>query len=148
MRKAFDKELYNKYDIAARTAVKELLKGTDWTVQDSEKKMAVDLEIYEGTAKIAYIETEVKLNWNQEKFQYGDVQWPERKWKYCKLDKPTIFLMFNHDLSQYLTATGDTLLSSKLEMIRNKYVKYGENFFKVPVDKVIFNDVQGQLRSL
>jgi hypothetical protein len=56
--------------------------------------------------------------------------------------------MFNHDLSRYLTATGDTLLSSKLEMIRNKYVKYGENFFKVPVDKVIFNDVKGQLRAL
>jgi hypothetical protein len=45
MRKAFDKELYNKYDVAARAAVKELLKDTIWTVQDSEKKMAVDLEI-------------------------------------------------------------------------------------------------------
>lgn len=148
MRKAFDKELFNKYDVAARTAVKELLKGSDWTVKDSEKKMAVDLEIYKGTEKIAYIETEVKLSWNKKEFIYPDVQWPERKWKYCKLDKPTIFLMFNHDLSQYLTTTGEILLSSKLEMVRNKYVKYGENFFKVPVEKVMFNDVHGQLRSL
>lgn len=148
MRKRFDKELYNKYDKAAKDMVNKLFKGTAWTVKVSEKKTAVDFEVYENGKHICYLEAEVKLNWETPEFPYGDVQWPERKWKYCQLDKPTIFIMFNRDLSKYLTATGTDLLGSKLEMVRNKYISYGENFFKVPVSKITFNDVYSEIRGL
>lgn len=149
MRKHFDRELYNKYDTMAKAKVNELFDDTGWTIEVNEKKMGVDFLVYdEDDEHVAYLEVEVKTNWKEETFPYSDVQWPERKWKYCELDKPTIFLMFNIDLSQYLTARGETLLGSKLEMVRNKYVRYGENFFKVPVSKITFNDVYKELRDL
>ena len=119
-RKHFDRELYNKFDTLAKEKVEKLFKGTAWEVTVSPKKTAVDFEIREGGEHIGYLEVEVKRNWNQKEFQYPDVQWPERKWKYCQLDKPTIFLMFNHDLSNYLTATGEILLGRKMEMVRNR----------------------------
>lgn len=147
-RKHFDKELYNKYDTAAKLAVEKLFEGSDWTIQISPKKTAVDYMIFEGGEHIGYLEVEVKMNWSTPIFPYADVQWPERKWKYCNLDKPTIFLMFNHDQSQYLTATGEVLLGSKLEMVRNKYVRFGENFFKVPVTNIRFNDVYSEIKAL
>lgn len=147
-RKHFDKELYAKYDVAAKKAIKKIFKGSAWTIKENEKKTGVDFLVFEGDKHIAYLEVEVKMNWNQKDFPYGDVQWPERKWKYTQLDKPTIFLMFNHDLGQYLTARGETLLNSKLEMVRNKYVRFGENFFKVPVSEITFNDVHSELRDL
>jgi len=148
MRKHFDKELYKKYDTAAKAAAEKLFENSAWTIKISEKKTAVDYQVFEGDKHIAYLEVEVKMNWNVKDFPYTDVQWPERKWKYTQLDKPTIFLMFNHDLSQYLTAPGKALLNSKLEIVRNKYVRYGEQFFKVPVSEVTFNDVHSQIRGL
>jgi len=141
MRKHFDKALYDRYDAAAKTAARTLLQHTNFVLKDSEKKTDVDFEIYKDDKLIGFLEVEVKRNWAVGPFIYNDVQWPERKWKYCNLTKPTVFLMFNADLSQYLTATGEDLLSSKIEMIRNKYVAYGESFFKVPVSKVIFNNI-------
>ena len=147
-RKHFDKDLYNKYDTLAKEQALKIFKGTTWTLEYNEKKTDVDFKIMEGDEHIGYLEVEVKMNWDTVAFPYGDVQWPERKWKYCQLDKPTIFMMFNHDLGCYLTAPGSILLGSKLEMIRNKYVKFGENFFKVPVTNVRFNDVHGEVRSL
>lgn len=148
MRKKFDKSLYDKYDAAAKTKLAEIFKGLQWQVKVSPKKMDVDFEVYKDGELVGYLETEVKLNWNTAPFPYSDVQWPERKWKYCSLGKPTIFMMFNHDLSEYLTAMGTDLLSSKLEMVRNKYIPYGENFFKVPTTKVIFNDITAALGKL
>lgn len=147
-RKHFDKELYKKYDTMAKEKVEKIFKGTIWTIAVNEKKMGVDYLVYKDGEHVAYMEVEVKTNWADNEFQYPDVQWPERKWKFCNLDKPTVFLMFSGDLTNYLTATGKTLLGSKMEMIRNKYVPYGENFFKVPVAKVRFNNVHEELRSL
>lgn len=147
-RKHFDRELYNKYDVLAKDKVMDLFKDIPWEIKGSVKKTDVDFEIYEAGEHIAYLEVEVKMNWNVEKFQYNTVQWPERKWRYAQLDKPTIFLMFNHDLSQYLTATGEVLINSKLEMVRNKYVRYGENFFKVPINEIRFNDIQAEVKAL
>ena len=141
MRKKFDKELYDKHDTDAKVAVNKLFEGSVYKIVENPKKMGVDFLVFEGEEHIAYLEVEVKNNWKTPKFLYDDVQWPERKWKFCSLDKPTIFLMFNIDREFYLTASGVTLLKSPLQMVRNKYVKFGENFFKVPVGNVIFNDV-------
>lgn len=148
MKKKFDKALYAKYDMAAKDAAISLFEGTAWTVVENTDKHGVDLLVYEDGLHIGYIEVEVKNNWVGPKFQYGDVQWPERKWKFCRLDKPTIFLIFNSDKSHYLTTTGDVLLGSKLEMVRNKYIKFGEHFFKVPIKDITFDDVYDELRRL
>ena len=149
MRKKFDKDLHNKYDTLARDKAKKVFESlTPYSIVESEKKTAVDFMIYKDGVHIGYLEVEVKKTWDGPQFKYADVQFPERKWKYCKLDKPTIFMMFNSDLSNYLNVTGEDLLSSKLEMVRNKYIKFGEMFFKVPVDKITFDNVQVLLDKL
>lgn len=149
MRKKFDKDLHSKYDSLARGKAQEVFSSlAPFTIKESEKKTAVDFEIYKDGVHVGYLEVEVKKTWDGPDFKYADVQFPERKWKYARLDKPTIFMMFNADLSCYLNVTGEVLLKSKLEMVRNKYIKYGENFFKVPVEKVIFNNVKELLDQL
>ncbi len=149
MRKKFDKELYNKYDTAAKTAAIKLFENlTPYTIEQSLKKTAVDFRILKDGELVGYLEVEVKRTWKGSTFEYPDVQFPERKWKYCKLDKPTIFMMFNEDLSSYLTVEGETLISSKLEMVRNKYIKYGEMFFKVPVGNILFDNIKPMLDNL
>lgn len=149
MRKKFDKELYAKYDTLARDKTKEIFSSIEgFSVEESIRKTDVDFRILKDGVHIGYLEVEVKRTWDGDTFKFADVQFPERKWKYCKLDKPTIFLMYNSDLSHYLNVTGENLLSSKLEMVRNKYIKFGELFFKVPIDKITFDSVQSMLEAL
>jgi hypothetical protein len=148
MRKFFDKDLHNKYDTPAKNIVNKLFKNTAWRVELSDKNTDVDFKVYKNNELVAYLEVEVKTLWNDAIFPYSDVQWPGRKAKYCNLDKPTIFLMFNKNLSKYLTALDKDLLASDRVMVRNKYVAYGEIFFKVPLEKVLFNNVYKQLMRI
>lgn len=103
--------------------------------------MGVDLIVLDKNKLdkvLFYVECERKTVW-KDKFAYADVNFPERKLKYCQLDKPTYFIMFNHDFSEYLVVKGDDLAASPLEIVPNKYITYGEKFFKVPLSKVTFN---------
>jgi hypothetical protein len=139
MRKRFDKQLYAENDEKARKAAKEVLKG--YTVIDNPRKMGVDLIVLDPKNHekvLFYVECECKRVW-KDKFSYDTVQFPERKLKYTQLDKKTYFIMFNHDFSEYLVVKGDDLASSPLEIVPNKYITYGEKFFKVPLSKVTFN---------
>ena len=153
MRKLFDRELYEKYDSLAKNAVKNLFKdvssltGHDFDIQENVKKRGVDLLAYAFGNHIFNIETEVKRVWKGE-FEYDSVQFPERKQKFAELDKPTLFIMFSEDLSQYLVVNNTDLLNAPKAMVRNRYVSYGENFFQVPLDKVIFNDLRKALINM
>ena len=139
MRKKFDKALYEENDAKARKAAKEILK--DYNVIDNPRKMGVDLIVLDKNKLdkvLFYVECECKKVW-KDKFTYDSVQFPERKLKYTQLERPTYFIMFNHDFTQYLVVKGSDLAASPLEIVPNKYITYGEKFFKVPLDKVSFN---------
>lgn len=139
MRKKFDKELYEQNDAKARAAAKEILK--DYNVIDNPRKMGVDLIVLDKTKLdkvLFYVECECKRVW-KDTFTYDSVQFPERKLKYTQLERDTYFIMFNHDFTQYLVVKGEDLASSPLEIVPNKYITYGEKFFKVPLSKVTFN---------
>lgn len=141
MNKPFDRTLFAENDKKARDAVKAWFKGSKvYRVIDNPKKMGVDLLLYEGEEHVGNIEVEVKRVWNGD-FKYTSVQFPQRKSKFCVLSQPTLFVMFNSDLSQFLTVTGQDLLSSPLAVVPNKYVFQGEQFYQVPLDKVIFNQL-------
>lgn len=138
MRKLFDRELFNENDKRARKAVKRILE--DYNVIDNPKKMGVDLIVQDKDGNtMFYVECEIKKVWKSE-FTYTDVQFPFRKEKYCLLDKPTYFIMLNYDLSQFLVVKHNDMLASPKEIVRNKYVPYGEEFFKVSLEKVKFNE--------
>ena len=141
MRKPFDAALYAENDALARNKVRELLSDR-FTVVDNPKRYGVDLLVYNESGEHLFnVETEIKRVWVND-FIYTSVQFPERKRKFCALEKPTYFVMFNSDLSQYLVVKGADLAASPLEMVRNKYVKFGEHFFQVTLDKVAFNNFQ------
>lgn len=140
-RKHFSKELHAENDDLCRSAVKTLLKKSQFTCTDNPKKMGVDLLLFKGDDHIGYIETERKIVWKSEKFPYENVNFLYRKLKYAMLDKPTFFVMFSSDTKNFLTVMGKDLMSSPVEEVRNKYVFKEELFFKVPLDKVVFNDI-------
>lgn len=150
MRKLFDRELYEKYDSLAKKQVLKIFKnleGYTFDIQENEKKRGVDLLAFVNGEHVFNIETEVKRVWSGD-FEYDSVQFPERKKKFAELDKPTLFIMFNNNLSEYLVVNNTDLLNSPLEMVRNRYVPYGEHFFQVPLNRVIFNDVKKALINM
>lgn len=150
MRKFFDKELHAQFDGPAKNAVLKLfsdLEGYQFQVQENEKKRGVDLLVYKDDIHVFNVETEVKRVWKSE-FAYDSVQFPERKQKFAELDLPTLFIMFNHDLSEYLVVNGADLIGSPKEMVRNRYVSYGEYFFQVPLNRVLFNNLKKSIINL
>lgn len=149
MNKKFDKALFAANDLLARNKIKDILSSSpELVVEDNPKKMGVDLIVKNKEGEVLfYIEAEIKRVW-QGPFKYETVNFPSRKFKYCNLDKPTMFFMFNGDLSEYLTTTGNKIINSKTEIVRNKYVAFGEYFFKVELKDVVFNDVLAQIKEL
>jgi hypothetical protein len=149
MIKKFSKTLFKKYDTAAKEAVAEIFKDMkSYSIVPNEKKYGVDFLIYKKKEHIGYLEVEVKTVWKEEAFPYSDVNWPERKAKYAKLDKPTIFLIFSKYLEQYLTTTSKCFLKADKEIVRNKYIPYGEYFYKVPLKNVNFNAIKKDLKNI
>lgn len=149
IRKRFDPTLYVQTDNPAKNAVKEILKDSGFNIIDNPKKRDVDLLIYDLNGKhIANIECEVKLVWSGKEFTYEDINFPHRKEKYAILNQPTIFIMFNKDLTSYLTVTGDVLISSPLKEVPNKYLYRGEMFYKVSKNKAKYNDLINVLKGV
>lgn len=148
MRKKFDKKLYEACDLKAKTKAIALLKTHDLKACESPVKTDVDLMVYRDRDHLFNLETEVKLVWQEDAFPYANVQFPQRKQKYAILEKPTIFVMFNANMDKYLSVTSADLIKSPLEMVRNKYVKFGEYFFQVPLSKVSFNNLGESITKL
>lgn len=140
-RKRFDPVLHSQNDPTAREKIKAIFDGSEYKVVDNSKKMGVDLFLYKDGKHLLNIEAEKKLVWKTAKFPYESVQIPERKSKYFKLDKPTIFVVINADQSSYLVIKGEDLQNSPLKEVPNRYVWKGEQFFQVPMSKVSFDNL-------
>lgn len=148
IRKRFDPQLHKENDSLARKAIKSLLRGSGYKVKDNPKVREVDMLLYKNDKHIGYIEAEIKRVWRGDKFPYENVQFPERKEKYAKLEKPTIFVMFNEDQSHFLALHGKTMLNSPKAEVPNKYVRSGEMFFQILLDEVSINDLISVIREL
>ncbi|HEY8365680.1 MAG TPA: hypothetical protein VIL57_00905 [Bacteroidia bacterium] len=148
IRKRFDLDLYNENDNKAKNKAKELLVNSGFDVEDNPKKRGVDLLIFKDGKHIANIECEIKKVWKGPVFRYPTIQFPERKKKFAELEIPTVFLMFNEDLSAHLAVRGSDLLKSPLVEVPNKYCFKGELFFQVPLEQTVFNDIIKVLKSI
>lgn len=149
MRKRFDRDLYNETDKLAKNSAIKLVDSAKYTVTENPKKTNVDLLVADNEGKhIFNIECEIKKVWKTKEFPYESVQFPERKAKYANLDTPTIFVMFNHDLSSFLAVSGNSLLSSPCVEVPNKYVHKGEKFFQVPLTSVSFDDINKVIKEI
>ncbi len=148
VRKRFDRDLYNETDKLAKQTIIDLLKFSTYQITENPKKTQVDLLVYDGQDHILNIECEIKRVWKDKEFKYESVQFPERKAKYAKLDKKTLFVMLNADQTAYLTVKGEDLLASPLVEVPNKYNWKGELFYQVPLSKVVFNDMEKSVKEI
>jgi len=151
VRKAFDRDLWLANDRVAKEAVENLFSlpwNKKFEVVEHESHTAVDMELFVKGDVVANIETEIKRVWKGDTFQYPTVQFPERKRKFCELADPTVFIMWNFDLTSFIAVTSEDMLKSPCTEVPNKYVYKGELFFQVPLDKIHINDIKTPLKKL
>lgn len=147
--KQFSQALYNDTDLVARNALKKLLEDSSYHIVDNPDKYGVDLFlIYKGVHR-ANIEVEIKTNWKPKGiFEFDNVNFLRRKEKYCTLAEPTLFIIFNRDLSQYLTVDSRDIMACPLEEVSNKFNESGELFRKIPLNKVIINKIYKSIEEI
>jgi len=140
MNKRFSIELYNKYDEIACAVAKILLPkylSIDSLVNSPDKK-GVDLIGLTNFTHKFNVEVEVKTSWAKGlyPFPHKTIHILSRKRKFCLLRKPTLFCIFSLDFCGALLIPGSVLLKSPTEIISNRYMRLGESFFKIDLDKV------------
>lgn len=149
IKKPFDRSLYEEFDAKAKKAALKLFKKfPELTVYENPKKRGVDLIIEKNGKIVGYAELETTRLWKSDTFPYLVVNIPERKEKYCNQDKPTLFIMFSANYKNYLVITEKDLLKSKKEVVSNKCVKWGEEFYRVALNSVYFNGLEVVLKKM
>ena len=163
-RKRFDRELFEKYDKAAREATKKYFErisngvsydsegnvhdcGVTFKVEEHPDRYAQDLIV---TRNDFYndghwdqskfnVECEVKRVWKEEKFPYDSVQLPQRKEKFC--DGNTVFFIWNEPMTHAAVFEDEVIKDLTPIEVPNKYMYKDEYFFQIPLDKVDFISV-------
>ena len=133
--KKFDKALYDKNDQKAKQAAIKYLNQHGFVTKENEDRYGPDLIMTKNGRKY-YVEVEIKHAWKGNKFQYSDLQIPERKRKFTGLDHKTFFMVFNETLTEAFFCSEKVLLESPTENVKNVYMDE-EDFFKVPISKLI-----------
>ena len=141
MAKRFSQELHAANDEMCRKAAldsKSLLLhlGIDCLV-DNPDKYGVDLIGFLEDEVCCYVEVERKHGWSGPNFGLKTLHIPLRKKKFCWLDKPTHFVVFNKECSHGAIAPDTTLIDAEIVSL---WVKYESNaqFFDIPTDEVTF----------
>lgn len=120
----FLQQEYNENDARAKAKLIELMKITPGyktcTLVEPKDPYTVDFHVYRNGGHFANIEVEVKKTWKTKEFTYSDIQLLPRKKKFWEdethnLGRPTMFVMFNQDLSNHLV-----ILSDKMQEIFSK----------------------------
>lgn len=135
--KRFDQDLHDQYDKEKYVAI-EYFKKKNMTAVVNPVVHGVDLIVKDQNGKTFYCEVEVKENWIGEKFDFPDIHVLYRKKKYFQLDKPTVLMMFNYGITHALFLRDKDIMACIPQPKPNKFVKKGEYFFYVPLDKAIF----------
>lgn len=92
--KAFNQNMFNRYDIPARNIVKAALGEF---VTDNPDQYKQDLIITDETYKYKYIELQVCATWIGDKFPYDHVFIYERK---CHYGNDTLFMTLNKEMTR------------------------------------------------
>jgi hypothetical protein len=87
--------------------------------------------IAEGSKGKFYVECEVKTVWSGSVFPYDTLQLPERKSKF--FDKPTLFFVWNKELSDALMFKSEDIKDLTPVEVSNKYIASGEMFYQIPL---------------
>lgn len=138
-RKRFDRELFDKYDKAAREATTRVLKAKGYDVIEHPDRYAQDLIAYMPLDDFEFhVECEVKRVWKELEFPYDSVQLPQRKEKF--FDGKTRFFIWNEPLTRAATFWDNDVKGLTPVEVPNKYMFKDEYFFQIPLELVDFID--------
>lgn len=129
----------------AKEALRKHLDKRGWYTNIKESR-GVDIKAYTSKLVPCDHEVEVKLVWDGEwPDEWTDVHIPERKRQLIKTaaDKghDLVFWILNKDLTRAIRILGKEVKDELLKVIPNKRVRYGEQFFCVPLDRCTFVDI-------
>mgnify|MGYP003132442310 CR=1 FL=1 len=143
--KTFDNDLYNQSDQRGKEAAIKVLSQCLPCVLDpveTANRYGVDLTIVDwNNDPYCYVEVEIRNAWKSRKFPFDCLYIPRRKDKFTKLDKRTIFIVFNNNVTDFVACEGIELNRAVLKENPNKYVEKGEFFYKIPLTSFHYNSV-------
>lgn len=133
--KKFDKELFEQNDLKSRHVVKKFFFYKNIIVDDNKNKYGVDLISEDGNVQI---EIERRPMWKNEEFPYSKINIPERKAKFFKNEKVS-YVIVSNDYSRLGIIQGKKLINyinkDNLEESSNKFINFGEMFYKIPKEE-------------
>jgi len=101
---------------------------------ENNNQYGVDLLSPDGTLRM---ELEHRLSWTENDFNYDMINVPERKAKFLN-DGVTAYVILSKDFSRMGIIEGKDIKSyivdTNLHLNKNKYVRDGEFFYKIPRD--------------
>jgi hypothetical protein len=116
IRRKFNDELHDKYDVPARQAIKDAL--GDFVI-DHPDEYAQDLIINSPTCSYKYLEVQVCTTW-LDKYPYDTVHIYARKARY---DDDTLFITLNRAMTKgYIFSVGD------MKLVPRRLKKYSREF--------------------
>jgi hypothetical protein len=126
--KPFDKSLHDKFDaLAKRKAIQWFARHGVHAIENPDQ-YGVDLIV----PKFGYCEVEMKAGWKNGQFPFPSLHLPYRKLKFAKLDRPTMFIVWNAGLDQLLWVEGWAMSHLAPVEIDTRLMKK-EKFFDLPL---------------
>jgi hypothetical protein len=134
-RKPFSKSLHSSNDPQSRRVVIEYFRKQGIPLKENTNQFGVDLLSPDGTLQI---EVEHRLPWTEAEWPFADINVPERKAKFLAEGKAQ-YIILSRDFSRMGIIRGEDvkeyIVDENLHLNKNKFVKDGEYFYKVPTDK-------------
>lgn len=133
--KHFSTTLHRSNDPQSRKVVIAFFKKKGIPLEENPDKYGIDLISPDGSLQI---EIEHRLSWDAPEFPFPDINIPERKAKFFESGNAQ-YVILSKDFKYMGVLRGQDMLeyihNSNLHENKNKFVKNGELFFKVPVNK-------------
>lgn len=133
LHKKFDKKLYEKYDIPARTKLKEILGDF---INDNPNQFGQDFIINSKKCKYKYLEIQVCSNWVNEQYPFKNIFVYARKNVY---GPDTLFLTVNKFNSRGYIFDANSFSQTKPRRLK-KYSR--EYVYDIPWNKVMYVTIE------
>jgi|TARA_R110000796_G_scaffold24123_3_gene68908 hypothetical protein len=132
-RKPFSRNLYAKYDAAAKKKLIEHLSKDGHTLVDAEESFDADLVTRKDGEK-HFSEAEVKTAWKGDwPTNWAEIRIPERKKKLLSKHTNNLkFYIFSGDMSKAWCIDSSLLTDDKLKEANGRNIYSGEQFYHVP----------------
>ena len=138
MRKPFEQELHDKYDMPAKQAIRKYMKRTCAVdVYPNKDQYGVDLILCRGDKLLGYAEVEVR-QWSPN-CPYGTIHVPERKTKF--FGDRVLFFALTKDMQHAYWIETNKIRGYPIREICNYKIPRGEMFYDVPTSEFVFIDL-------